>query len=121
MIYDKWLFYNWRFIYVSRLLKSKAEERGVYQELQFEGKMAVAGEQKYKMCHAQILGILLLSLKGTFLCPFVPDLWTSPSSNKAPGPVGISQILEREKGKGEPSLIYFSGVKEEMMSLSRFQ
>lgn len=52
MIYDKWLFYNWRFIYVSRLLKSKAEERGVYQELQFEGKMAVAGEQKYKMCHA---------------------------------------------------------------------
>lgn len=78
-----------------------AEECGMYQGLQFEGEMAVGGEQKYKSCHAHMLGILLLSLRGTLLCPLVPE----PSTNKPPRPVGISQILGREKGKGEARLI----------------
>lgn len=73
LFYENLLLCNWRFIWVSRLLKGMLEECGAYQGLQFEGEVAIGGEQKYKRCHAQILGILLLGL-STFLCPLVPHL-----------------------------------------------
>lgn len=72
------------------------------------------------LCHAQITGDFTIKLKSYLpVSSLLLDLWTLLSTDKPPGPVGISQILQGRKAKGRLGWYIVSGAKEEIMSLFR--